>query len=211
MAKNKKKRLSMIDVESISSYSNKRNNKISILRDDNRTPVFGAPVGSLASSQSKVRKIVKEYRNEGNQKTLRKVSEDLAVQSQQYQRLLNFYANMPLYSVVPFKDISTANENKLKKELATVTEFLSRLNPKYNFSKIVKLAMTVDIFYGYVIDDKESVMIQQFPNDICKISSVSGGVYNYVIDLDALVSADIVDYYPKEIQEAVNQYNTMKK
>ncbi|ARM67740.1 hypothetical protein LW81_170 [Lactococcus phage LW81] len=213
MAKNKKKRLSMIDVESISSYSNKRNNRISILRDDNRTPVFGAPVGSLTSSQSKVRKIVKEYRKEGNQKTLRKVSEDLAVQSQQYQRLLNFYANMPLYaySVVPFKDISTANENKLKKELATVTEFLSRLNPKYNFSKIVKLAMTVDIFYGYVIDDKESVMIQQFPNDICKISSVSGGVYNYVIDLDALISADIVDYYPQEIQDAVNKYNTMKK
>lgn len=82
------------------------------MRDDNRTPVFGTPVGSLASSQSKVRKMVKEYRNEGNQKTLRKVREDLAIQSQQYQRLLNFYADTPLYaySVVPFKDISTANE-----------------------------------------------------------------------------------------------------
>lgn len=213
MAKKQKKRVNMIDVDSVKVYSNKRNNRISVLRDDMRTPVFGSKAGSLTSSQNKVRKMVKDFRNESNQKSLRQVSEDLAVQSQQYQRLLNFYADMPLYaySVVPFKDISSANESKLKKELTVVTEFLSRLNPKYNFSKIVKLAMTVDIFYGYVIDDKETVMVQQFPNDICKISSISGGVYNYVIDLDALISADIVDYYPDEIKEAVRNYTTQKK
>lgn len=213
MTKKNKKRFNAIDVDSVKTYSNKRNNKISVLKSDNQTPVFGSARGSLTSTQSKVRKMVKDYKSEASQKSLRTVSEDLSIQSQQYQRLLNFYSDMPLYaySVVPFKDISKASPNKLQKELAVVTEFLSRLNPKYNFSRIIKLAMTVDIFFGYVIDDGESVMVQQFPNDICKISSISGGVFNFVVDLDAIISADVIEYYPKEIQDAVAKYQNMKK
>lgn len=210
-----KERMNRINASDISNYAkNSSSNKISFLKDDNSTKVFsGTSRSTLSTTQSKVRKMIQGYGTESNQKALNQVSKDLYVQSQQYQRLINYYANMPTFSYIlaPSKDISKIDETKISKEFVKSAEFMSRFNVKYNFNKILKSAMQTDVFYGYVIDDGSSVLIQKFPNEICKISSVSGGVFNFVIDLDEIIGNEIAEYYPEEIQNAVSQYSSTKK
>lgn len=209
-----KKRESRINASALQSTYSRDKRKISYLKDDNRSQLFADSGSStMKYTQSKVRKMIQEYGSEANQKLLRKVSQDLYIQNQQYQRLIDYYANMPTYdyALLPFKDMQSIDEIKLNKEFVKTAEFMSRFNTKYNFNKIVTVAMQVDVFFGYVIDDGNSVMIQQFPNEICKISSLSGGVLDYVIDLDAIISNDIAEYYPEEIQEAVRTYEIAKQ
>lgn len=210
-----KKRENRIDAQALNKTYGSNKRKVSYLKDDNITQVFaGTSSSTMNYTQSKVRKMIQNYTSEENQKLLRKVSQDLYIQNQQYQRLIDYYANMPTYdyALLPFKDIPESTDStKIKKEFVKTAEFMSRFNPKYNFNKIVTVAMQVDVFFGYVIDDGNSVMIQQFPNEICKISSLSGGVFDYVIDLEAIISNDVAEYYPTEIQEAISKYNIAKK
>lgn len=210
-----KERINRINAREISRYARKSDsNKVSFLKDDNVTKVFsGSNRGTLSTTQSKVRKMIQGYATESNQKALSQVSKDLYIQSQQYQRLINYYANMPTYSYIlaPAKDISTVNTKTISKEFTKSAEFMSRFNVKYNFNKILKNAMQTDVFYGYIIDDGSSVLIQKFPNEICKISSVSGGVFNFVIDLDEIIGNKVTEYYPQEIQDAIKQYQNTKK
>lgn len=159
--------------------------------------------------------MIKDYKSEKSQTALREISQALFVQSPQYQRLVNYYASMPTYSyaVVPLKNIEpTVSSDKIKKDYYKVSEFLSNFDIAYNFTQIVRKAIISDIFFGYVYYDKKSVMIQQFPNDICKITSIEAGSYNFSINMGYFESnEDLLQYYPIEVQSAFKSYRIAKE
>lgn len=209
-----KPRNNRIQTNQISFARKTGKSSIRILADDNYTSIFPkAKTNVLEKSQADIRKAVKNYQTEANQKVLREASESLYVQSQQYQRLINYYGNMPNYSytVVPFTDIEKVAKSTIKKDFKNVTEFSSRFNIKYNFNKIAKIAMKLDIFFGYIIEDTNGVSIQQFPNEICSITSMSNGVFDFAINLDEIISKKVEAYYPDEIQKAISRYQKDKK
>ena len=121
---------------------------------------------------------------------------------------------MPTYSyaVVPYKNIENVDKKKIEKEYYKVSEFLNNLNIPYNFTKVIRQSMIADIFFGYIYYDNKNVMIQQFPNKICEITSLEGGVYNFSIDLSFFEgNEEAVNYYPSEVQIAFKKYQTIKK
>ena len=195
--------------------SRQLSNRLIIAQQSSKGNQFGGNRGkNFDYTQSQVRDMIKGYKVEKNQVALREISEALFVQSPQYQRLVNYYASMPTYSyvVVPVKDIEGVSEEKIKKEYYKVTEFLSNFNIPYNFTQVIRRAMIADVFFGYIYYDKKNVMVQQFPNDICAITSIEAGVYNYSIDLSYFEgNEEVVEYYPKEVQSAYTAYINIKK
>lgn len=212
MAK-KRKRESAISIEDFSV--NKQYSKMILSQNEKSQNVFGNSRGkSFNYSQSEVRAMIKDYRNPTNQEKLREISEFLYIQNQQYQRLINYYANISTYSytVIPSKDILDIDTDKLRKDYNKVTEMLGIFNIRNNFTKIVRKAMILDTFFGYIISDKRSVMIQQFPNDICQITSLEYDSYNYAIDLSYFENdIETLDYYPQEVKKAFAVYQSKLK
>lgn len=200
----------------VSNYSSRQlSNRLILAQNQGKSNQFGGTRSkSFDYTQSQVREMIKGYKTKKNQDNLREISESLFVLSPQYQRLINYYAGMPTYSyaVVPYKNIEDMDEKKVAKEYYKASEFLNNLNIPYNFTQIIRKAMIADIFFGYIYYDKRNVMVQQFPNDICVITSMEGGVYNFSIDLSFFEgNEDMVEYYPKEIQIAFKKYMTVKK
>lgn len=191
------------------------NNRILLAQQEKSNSVFGGKKSkSFTYTQSEVRKMIKGYREETNQTKLREISEAIYVQTPQYQRLINHYAGMPTYSyaVVPKEDILDMPKEKIKKDFSKIAKFLYNLNIKHNFTQIIRKAMIADIFFGYVYYDRKDVMMQQFPNEICAITSMESGVYNFSIKLDYFESReDTLSFYPTEVQTAYNRYKLAKK
>lgn len=207
------KRLNRFD---ISNYTSRQlSNRLILSQKDKKGNQFGGTrSNNFDYTQSQVREMIKGYKNKKNQDNLRDISESLFVLSPQYQRLINYYASMPTYSyaVVPYKNIENVDKKKIEKEYYKVSEFLNNLNIPYNFTKVIRQSMIADIFFGYIYYDNKNVMIQQFPNKICEITSLEGGVYNFSIDLSFFEgNEEAVNYYPSEVQIAFKKYQTIKK
>lgn len=157
--------------------------------------------------------MIKGFKEERNQNSLREISEQIFIQSQQYQRLINYYASMPTYSYVllPNKVIDNVSEDKIKKDFDKASEAMAMLKVRDSFTKIIRRAMIADIFFGYIYNNKTSTMIQQFPNEICKISSIEGGVYNFSINLKTFERQEsALNYYPEEVKVAYKKMKIMK-
>ena len=200
----------------LSDYSSRQSsNRLIIAQQDAKSNQFGGARNRvLEYTQSQVREMIKGYKVKKNQDNLRDISESLFVLSPQYQRLINYYASMPTYSyvVVPNKNIESIDTKKISKEYYKTTEFLNNLNIPYNFTQVIRKSMIADIFFGYIYYDNKNVMIQQFPNSMCTITSIEGGVYNYSIDLSVFEgNRDALQYYPEEIQRAFTKYELVKK
>lgn len=176
--------------------------------------IFGGRASkTLEYSQSQVRNMIKGFKEERNQNSLREISEQIFIQSQQYQRLINYYASMPTYSYVllPNKVIDNVSEDKIKKDFDKASEAMAMLKVRDSFTKIIRRAMIADIFFGYIYNNKTSTMIQQFPNEICKISSIEGGVYNFSINLKTFERQEsALNYYPEEVKVAYKKMKIMK-
>lgn len=207
----KKQRFSAFDINDI---QDRFSHKLILAQGKANSNKFGGTRGrSFDYTQSQVRQLIKDYKSEKSQTALREISQALFVQSPQYQRLVNYYASMPTYNyaIVPHKGLEGISEDKIAKDYYKLAEFLSNFDIAYNFTQVVRKAIIADIFFGYVFYDKKTVMIQQFPNDICKISSMENGSYNFSINMGYFESnEDLLEYYPNEVQIAFKQYRIKK-
>ncbi len=135
--------------------------------------------------QSEVREIIEGYKNEKNQEKLREISQLLWAKSPQYQRLLNYFSGMALFShvIAPIKDIKKANKAKALKQYSEIGELVKMMNLQHEMEKVMSVGFREDVFFGYVHKDKKSFYIQQIDSAMCKISSVEDGIFNYAIDM----------------------------
>lgn len=136
-------------------------------------------------TQSEVRDIIEQYRVERNQWKLRDISKILYIKSPEYQRLIRYFAEMSLFSYVltPIRDISKGSKSKVLKQYIEVAQMVKMMNLRHEMYKLLKIAFRDDVFYGYIYKDSKSFYIQSIDADICKITSIDDGVYNFSIDM----------------------------
>lgn len=162
-------------------------------------------------TQSEVREIVENFKSGENQAKLVEISNLLFAKSPQYQRLLWYLSNMALFShvITPIKDIRKANKNKVLKQYTEIGELMKLMELRHEMSKVLSTAFKEDVFYGFIHRDKKSFYIQPIQYDICKISSVEDGVYNFSIDMRHFAQdEERLLQFGKEVQE---KYSTWKR
>lgn len=136
--------------------------------------------------QEEIREIVEHYRVEINQWKLREISQILYAKSPEYQRLIRHFAEMALFAHVisPIKDITKLQATKVQKQYMSIAEQVQRMQLKHEMRKVLRTAFTEDVFYGYVHDDGKSFYIQRIDGEMCRITSVEDGVYNYSVNMN---------------------------
>lgn len=209
------KRRNMIDLADFASTKINSNRIILSRTDLSRDVKLERKNNAHTFKQSEIRNKIKNFVTSKSQEELVKISETLYVQSPQYNRLINYWSNLLTYDyvVVPKTFIDEENHDNILKDYKEISHFIDRANIRIVFSKILKKAFISDVFYGYVYVDKDnSLLVQQIPFELCKLTSVEDNVYNYAINLDELGrNVDMIPYYPQEIQKAYEKYVAIKK
>ena len=165
-------------------------------------------------TQSEVRDIIENYKQERNQDRLREISQLLWAKSPQYQRLIKYFAGMATFShvIAPIKDIRKENKNKVLKQYMEIGELVKLMNLRHEMTKVLNVVFREDIFYGYIHRDKKSFYIQQMPSEICKASSVEDGVLNYSVDMQYFEKNEkTIGRWSLEIQVKYREWKALKE
>lgn len=161
-------------------------------------------------TQSEVRDIVENFRRPENQKKLQEISMTLYAKSPQYRRLLKYFSGMALFShiISPVKDIRKYNENRILKQYTDIGELLKLMNLRHEMTKVLNSAFIKDVFYGYIHRTSKNFYIQEINTNICKITSIEDGVFNFSIDMSYFNTDErrLVGW----ADEIVNKYNMWK-
>lgn len=163
--------------------------------------------------QSEIREIIENYKLERNQVKLREISQLLIAKSPQYRRLVKHFADLVMFSyiIAPIKNIRKLNKNKVLKQYEEVGELLKTMSLKHEMKKLLRVAYTEDVFFGYIHKDKNSFHIQKVDASIAKITSIEDGVYNWSIDMSYFQKQeDKLVYWAKEIQVKYREWKVLK-
>lgn len=160
-------------------------------------------------------KIIKFLENpEQSQKELRKLSDFLYASSPHYKRLINYFAGMHTfaYTVTPYGlNVDKVNMNTFKIQYQKTLNTVENMNIKHEFKKILKTAFKHDVFYGYEHENAESYFIQKLNPDLCEISSIEDGVYNFRFDFQYFDRfKNQLNKYPEEFRIKYKVYETDK-
>ncbi len=155
---------------------------------------------------------------------LRDISNHLYVTSTHYKRLMYYFSNMLTYDYIikikatPSQNNNANQENQLntyKKSYIKVAEMLGIIDFQHEFNKIMKIVFREDVFFGYVMSNKNSFYIKKLNSDACRISSVEDGCLCFEFDLLSLESNYLndnsLDSYPEEIQKKYKKFKAQKK
>lgn len=136
-------------------------------------------------------------------KLLLSVSEQLMRVSPHYYRMNNLYSNMALFcwwiDLYDVKD--NANVNAIKKKYGELAAKLEGMNPKHEFSKIMKVIPYQDIYCGLVFENQSDFFFQQIDYKICELHQVQDGLYNFRINLSG-IDARNLSAYPDYVKKA---------
>ena len=136
-------------------------------------------------------------------KILLAVSEQLMRISPHYFRMNNLYSNMALFRWgLDLYDIKeNIKADSLKRTYSTLAAKLESMNLKHEFSKIMKVIPSQDIYCGLVFENQSDFFIQQIDYKICELHQIQDGLYNFRIDLTQ-IKAQNLDAYPHYVQRA---------
>ena len=144
------------------------------------------------------------------EKQLRNISNILYNKSSHYKRLILYFANMLTFSYIvePYgfnpEDIDL---KKFQNQYHNVLNMIEKMNVKHEFTKIMKVIFTQDIFYGYEFEAKESYYIQRLKPEHCRISTIEDGCYNFEFNM-AYFDRDKnkLKEYPEEFNRKYARY-----
>lgn len=161
-------------------------------------------------SQSDIRDYIENYSNAESQEALLEISDILWVRSPHFRRLVQYFADMATFSygIIPKDDIQVieSNTDNVREQYIELAKFAKNMNMKHEFRKVMLEAFKSDIFYGYVHYTEDDFYIQKMPRDICAISSVEDGVFNYSVHMPTV--EENIDVYKYTMpQEVIDLYN----
>ena len=161
-------------------------------------------------SQSDIRDYIENYRNAESQEALLEISDILWVRSPHFRRLVQYFADMATFSygIIPKDDIQIleTNTDSVREQYVELAKFAKNINMKHEFRKVMLEAFKSDIFYGYVHYTEDDFYIQKMPREICAISSVEDGVFNYSVHMPTV--EENIDVYKYTMpQEVIDLYN----
>lgn len=140
-------------------------------------------------------------------KILIDVSDTLMKVSPHYFRMNNLYSNMALFCWwIDLYDVKeNAKIDSIKKSYSALAAKLESMNLKHEFSKIMKVIPSQDIYCGLVFENQSDFFFQQINCKICELYQVQDGLYNFRIDLTQ-ISATNLSAYPDYVQQAYVDY-----
>lgn len=147
-----------------------------------KTKIGVKSVSDAALSLGVVRKININYGNkqlilkalaENNLPKLREISDFFYATNGIYAEICNYVANMYRYDwyVVPemYEEPNTANEAKTLKEFTKTLAFLDNTHIKSFCADIALKVVKYGCYYGYVLDNKDQLLVQELPPNYCRV------------------------------------------
>ena len=150
-----------------------------------------------------------------NAKNLRNASIYLYNSFNQYSRLIDYYAGLPLWayviSPVAFNP-GKVKDDVFKRQYLKVTQFFEDMNIPHEMHKAMKIALREGAFYGVFRKESGSCFIQKLNPDNCLISSISDGTYVFLYDMSSITDEqDLKILYPPEFSEMHRNYKKTGK
>lgn len=130
--------------------------------------------------------------------------------SSHFRRLIQYFVGLTdwAYIVSPYKtDPKATSANTINRNYRKSLNFLSSMNIKTQFPKILTVCLREDTYYGTFWISNDGVILQQLPSEYCSISTVEGNVCNVTFDFSYFDSrAALLEYYPPEFKKKYNMY-----
>ena len=130
--------------------------------------------------------------------------------SSHFRRLIQYFVGLTdwAYIVSPYKiDPKTTSANTINRNYRKSLNFLSSMNIKTQFPKILTVALREDVAYITTWIQNDNVIFQQLPSDFCSISTVEGNVPNVTFDFSYFDSRQaLIEFYPPEFKKKYTQY-----
>lgn len=167
--------------------------------------------GSSLSSQKFSKEKIIEYLKDPqrNEKNIRDASVYMYNNSSHYKRLILNYALMPNWSYViePYKyNLLKEKKNEgFLKQYNKVCQIVENMQLKHELQKVAITGFREDVFYGICWETSDSFFIQKINPDICQLSSIEDGVYNFAVDMSKIKEEELI-LYPEEFTKMWNEY-----
>ena len=130
--------------------------------------------------------------------------------SSHFRRLIHYFVGLTdwAYIISPYKtDPKSISANSINRNYRKSLNFLSSMNIKTQFPKLLTVALREDVVYVTTWIQGENVIFQQLPSDFCSISTVEGNVPNVTFDFSYFDSRQaLLEFYPKEFNKKYSVY-----
>lgn len=130
--------------------------------------------------------------------------------SSHFRRLIQYFVGLTdwAYIVSPYKtDPKVTSANTINRNYRKSLNFLSSMNIKTQFPKILTVCLREDTYYGTFWLSNEGVTLQQLPSEYCSIATVEGNVANVTFDFSYFDSRQaLLEFYPPEFKKKYNMY-----
>lgn len=112
--------------------------------------------------------------------------------------------------IYPTNALRYNDKDTIRKDELKVAEYLDRFSPIDLQRYVAQKVMQDGEVYLYKRETKTGFLIQEIPNNICKIFSVDEyGVSRYGVDIKKIDKKDL-PFLPKELSDAYDKYNNAK-
>ena len=131
-----------------------------------------------------------------------------------YYRLIEMFANTPLYdlylsptAILGFNGKNNAVD-KMNKEYEQIAQLVEKTNYKYNFKWFGRHLLLYGELFIYKVEDNNGIFYKVMPNDICRISGImENNILKYSIDLSKLSDEELLSTMPIPIQKLYEKYD----
>lgn len=151
-----------------------------------------------------------------NEKVLRAISRYFFRKSGIYSRLCNYMANLFRYDwyIVPIVRDEKIDPKKIIEGWYKASLLLENCSLKHLFSEIGLKVLKNGCYYGYKIEQKDRVLIQELPVDYCRSRYKCNGLpavefnltYFDKMFVDSEYRLRVLKLFPKEVQKAYVSY-----
>ena len=146
---------------------------------------------------------------------LQQISKILYYSNGVYYRLIEEFANIPMYDLYlsPTTILGFSNKNsqveKMNKEYEVIAQQIEKINYKYNFKWFGRMLLLYGELFLYKVEDNSGIFYKMIPNDICRVSGImENNIYKYSIDLSKLSDENLLATMPMPIQKLYERFNS---
>ena len=138
---------------------------------------------------------------ETNERSLRNASIYLYLSSMHFQRLIAYFAGLPLWQYILFPKLLGEGQSaeEVKKQYYAVADILKAMSIPQMGSLILTTVLREGVFFGVRRLGKGASFIQRLNPDICKIAYIQEGTPLFTVDMSKISEAQL-EFYPDEFK-----------